>query len=385
MDANDLIEAYRLARKGSSWKASTQRFGAGLLLNCMRLADSIAAGTYEQMPFVEFMQHERGKPRPIRAMHVSDRVVQRALCDKVLIPALAPKLIYDNGASLTGKGVEFTRRRLVCHLQRYWRRHGARGWVLQIDFSKFFDNIPHAQVLERLAAVPAVVPYIPLVRKLLEGFRYDVSYGFDEGTPFDTARHREIVAAGGRQDGSAMLERSVGIGSQISQVIGIWYPTPLDTWCKCALGIREYARYMDDVYIMHPDKDFLLRTVLPGFVERARALGLFVNPRKTHVRPLSAGFTFLKFRYRLTASGKVEIRHPRETFVRMRRRLKKLRALADAGRVPLEHVEQGYLSWRGTVAGWHDTAGSLERTDNLYTALFGGEPWKKCRHPKKRR
>ena len=385
MDANDLIDAFKSSRRDSGWKASTQRFEASLLLNCLRLADSLADGTYEQKPFVEFMQSERGKARPIRAMHISDRIVQRALCDTVLIPALRPKLIHDNGASLAGKGVEFTRNRLICHLQRYWRKHGAKGWVLQIDFSKFFDNIPHAQVLERLAGIPEVVPYIPLVRRMLRAFQYDVSYGFDPETPFDTARHREIVQAGGLQDGTAMLERSAGIGSQISQVIGIWYPTPLDTWCKCVLGIKAYGRYMDDVYIVHHDKAFLKEVVLPGFVERARKLGLFVNPRKTHVRPLSAGFTFLKVRYRLTASGKIEIRHPRATFVRMRRRLKKLWCLADAGRVPLEHVELGYLSWRGTVAGQRDNASALRTTDTLYQHLFGGTPWKKHCPAKKKR
>lgn len=377
MDANDLIEAYNRSRRLSGWKASTQRFGASLLLNCLRLADSIADGTYEQRPFTEFMQHERGKPRPIRAMHIRDRIVQRALCDTVLIPALRPQLIYDNGASLKGKGVEFTRKRLLCHLQRYWRKHGAKGWVLQIDFSKFFDNIPHAQVLERLASIPSVAPHLPLIRKLLRAFQYDVSYGFDPSTPFDTARHREIVQAGALQDGSVILERSVGIGSQISQVIGVWYPTPLDTWCKCALGIHGYGRYMDDVYILHEDKAFLKDVVLPGFAERARKLGLFVNPKKTHIRPLSAGFTFLKFRYRLTPTGKVEIRHPRATFVRMRRRLKKLWYLVDVGRVTPGHVELGYLSWRGTVAGQRDNARTLAAIDNLYTSLFGGQPWVK--------
>jgi len=375
-DANDLFEAFWLSRKESQWKASTQRFELNLLRNIGQLAKDLRNGAYVQMPFTEFMQNERGKERPIRAMHIRDRVVQRALCDKVLIPALTPKLIHDNGASLRGKGIDFTRRRLFCHLQRHFRRYGRDGWVLQIDFSKFFDNIPHGPVLERLARIPAVVPYLPLVRQLLASFRYDVSYGFDPETPFDSAKHRAIVRAGGRQDGSVMLERSVGIGSQISQIFGIWYPTPIDTWCKCVLGLKCYARYMDDVYVIHPDRRFLKETVLPGFTERARRLGLFVNPKKTSLRPLRSGFCFLKQRYLLTETGRIEVRCAKDTFIRERRRLKKLRHLADAGRVTLEHVADGYRSWRGVVSAMRGTERALQITDNLYQSLFREElPW----------
>lgn len=375
LDANSLVSAYGKARRGSSWKASTQRFGLRLVENALRLAEELEAGTYQPKPFVEFMQNERGKERPIRAMHVSDRVVQRALCDEVLVPALRRHLIYDNGASLKGKGVEFTRRRLLCHLSRFYRRHGNRGWILQLDFSKYFDNIPHRQLLERLEAVPELAPCMPLLRRLVAGFEQDVSYGFDAGMPFDMAAHRRLVLSGARQDGSAMLRRSMGIGSQISQIIGVWYPTPVDTWCKCVLGIREYARYMDDAYVIHQDRDFLKRVVLPGIAERCRALGLFLNPKKTHVRPLASGFSFLQRQYWLTETGRIGTRFSKKTFLRMRRRLKKLRAMLIEGRVRLDHVMDGYRSWRGAVAGQRGNESRIASMDKLFAALFGGASW----------
>lgn len=45
--------------------------------------------------------------RHIRSIHISERVVQRTLCDKVINPTLKPSFIYDNGASTENKGIDF--------------------------------------------------------------------------------------------------------------------------------------------------------------------------------------------------------------------------------------------------------------------------------------
>ena len=60
-----------------------------------------------------------------------------------------------------------------------------------------------------------------------------------------------------------------------------------------------------------------------------------------------------------------------------RRISEKLWYLVDVGRVTPGHVELGYLSWRGTVAGQRDNARTLAAIDNLYTSPFGGQPWVK--------
>lgn len=371
LDMNDLIDAFNKTKAGSQWKSSTQKFEASMLREIYDLFKSLENGTYKQKDFVEFMQNERGKMRPIRSIHIRDRVVQRALCDKILIPVLRPKLIYDNGASLTGKGVDFTRRRLECHLHKYYREYGNKGWVLQIDFSKFFDNIPHRNVLERLSLYPELEPYMPLIEYILSTFRYDVSYGYDPNIPFDSSEHRRIVKNGGRQDGSEILEKSVGIGSQISQILGVWYPTPLDTWCKCVLGLKYYGRYMDDCYIFHPDYIFLMDVFLPGFYERANELDLFINPKKTIITPIDHEFIFLKQKYSLTNTGKVKMSHLKDGILRMRRRLKRLRNLFDNKMVNIEHIEVGYLSWRGNILKSEGHSLALKTTDKIYKSLFG--------------
>ena len=50
--------------------------------------------------------------------------------------------------------------------------------------------------------------------------------------------------------GEKFLNKSVGIGSQISQSIGILFPTEIDNYVKIVRHQKLYGRYMDDSYII---------------------------------------------------------------------------------------------------------------------------------------
>ena len=365
-----LLESFERCRKGSGWKTSVQSFERRKMIECWKLAESLKDRTYQQKPFREFTICERGKARPIRAMHVADRVVQRAFCDRILVPALLPKLIHDNGASLQGKGVSFARNRIETHLRNYWLRNGSKGYVLLMDFSKFFDNIPHEMVLDRLKEIPSIKPWMWLLERMLKSFEYDVSYGWDENAPFNSARHREIVASGGLQNGSKILRKSLGIGSQISQILGVWYPAPIDTWCKCVKGLKEYGRYMDDIYAFHPSKEYL-KEIRDGIIGRARKMGMFINPKKTRICRIDRKFTFLKVQYRLEENGRIWKRLSSRTFIRMRRKLKKLKRMLLEGRIVEEYVLQCYESWKGMVLKYKASRKPLEATEEVFKRLFG--------------
>ena len=104
------------------------------------------AGRYRSKGFYEFDIVERGKPRHIRSVHISERVVQRCLCDYCLVPMLSRSFIYDNGASLRGKGYDFAVSRVTHFLAEHYRKHGREGYVLVFDFSKYFDTAQHEPV-----------------------------------------------------------------------------------------------------------------------------------------------------------------------------------------------------------------------------------------------
>lgn len=372
-DANALLDAFRQAKKGTAWKESVQRYEMNLLRNINHTQKELANGTYEQKDFYEFSLSERGKTRHIKSMHISDRVVQRSVCDNVLIPELQRYLIYDNGASMEGKGIHFARKRLSTHLHRYYRKHKSNeGYILLIDFSKFFDNINHEPLIEAMRNKIGDTETMSFVEKLIDTFKIDVSYMTDEeykeslNTLYNALEYAKID--GEELTGQKFMKKSVGIGSQISQISGVFYPTRIDNYCKIVKGMKYYGRYMDDIYIIHEDKEYL-KQLLKEIEQICDELGLFINAKKTQIIKLSKGFTFLKIKYSLTDTGKVVQRVSRDSVTRMRRKLKKLRIKLDQGEIGFEDVRCAYNSWRGSVAHY-DSYTTLKNMDKLFDELF---------------
>lgn len=340
LDLNNLHEAFYNCQRAVNWKASVQKYECNELYNISHLRRALANHSYKQKPFYEFTINERGKTRHIKSLHISDRVLQRALCDYVLEPVVKNYLIYDNGASIKGKGIEFTRRRLKVHLQRYYKNHGANGYVLLIDFSKYFDNINHDELLRLLNERINDAEVRELLKYLLSTFDKN-------------------------QNG-----KGVGIGSQISQIAGIMYPLEIDNFCKIVRGCKYYGRYMDDTYIIHNDKEYL-KKLLSEIKEKCNKLGIVINEKKTQIIKLKIGFTFLKMRYLLTESGKIKVIPCRKTIARERQKLKKLKTKLNAGLITKEEIKEQYKSWRGHIIKYNSYK-SVTNTDVLYKSLFEG-------------
>lgn len=372
-DANSLLDAFNKSKKGTAWKESVQRYEMNLLRNINQTQKELKDGTYEQKDFYEFKLHERGKTRHIKSMHISDRVVQRSVCDNVLVPELSKYLTYDNGASMEGKGIHFARKRLSTHLHKFYRKHKSNeGYVLLIDFSKFFDNIVHDGLIKEMRKKIGDKETMSFIEKLINTFRVDVSYMTDEEyancmkTLYNALEHAQIDKA--KLTGEKYMRKSVGIGSQISQISGVYYPTRIDNYCKIVKGMKYYGRYMDDIYIIHEDKEYLkgLLNDIQGICDE---LGLFINPKKTQIVKLSHGFTFLKIKYNLTETGKVQERISKDSVTRMRRKLKKFRKLMDAGEMSFDDVRCAYASWKGGVSHC-DSYNVVKSMDKLFDELL---------------
>ena len=108
-----MIEAYKRCKQNVTWKASTQMFISNLCENSKYQSNLLLAGKWKSKGFYEFDIIERGKPRHIRSVDFAEKGVQRSLCDNCLIPILQPSLIYDNSATLPGKGTMFSLNRFT--------------------------------------------------------------------------------------------------------------------------------------------------------------------------------------------------------------------------------------------------------------------------------
>lgn len=350
-DANRLRAAFLNARRGSSWKAQVQRFQINWLMSIFELKRELEDGTYRLTPSAPFVLNERGHRRRIAGNHIRDRVVIHCLCDDVLMPALEPYLIYDNGASRVNMGVSFSRNRLMYHLRSYYSSHGSNdGYILLTDFSKYYDNILHDKALEMVSKHVDNKMAMALLTAILRNSEVDVSYLSDEeysccyDQKFDSLENMEVDPK--LLTGEKMMRKSLNIGDQTSQVLGIFYPTPIDNYVKIVRGMKYYGRYMDDLYIISDSKEEL-QSVLHGIEEVADSLGIFINRRKTRIVKLSSPFRYLQIQYRMTESGRIVRKiHPKRVTC-TRRKLKKLKAKLDCGTVSFDDIDGMFRSWMG--------------------------------------
>ena len=126
-DANILLQGFFKAEKASQWKYCTQKHRVNLLKEIYHLQKDLRESTYSQQKGTEFKLCEHGHLRLVKALDIRDTAMQHALVNSCLQPALTPHMIHDNGASLKGKGISFTRRRFEQHLRWHYQRYGTDG------------------------------------------------------------------------------------------------------------------------------------------------------------------------------------------------------------------------------------------------------------------
>jgi len=311
-DLDNLDAAFKEAKKSVQWKESVQRYEMNRIVNLIESRRKLLAGEDVQEGFIRFTLRERGKVRNIKGIQIAERVIQKCLCDQVLVPILSRPLIYDNGASLKGKGVMFAVKRLITHLCRYYRQnnYSNEGYALLLGFKSYYDNIDHDILMGLIKNEIKDQRIIALTEKFIRVFG----------------------------DGKVL-----GLGSQVSQVAAIFYPNILDHFIKEKLRVKYYVRYMDDLSLIHRDKNFLENCLLE--IEKVcLRLTITINMKKTHIVKLSYGVMFLKGKYPLTETGKV-IRTPnRNAAIRIKRKLKKFKLLLEAGKMSFNDIRAAYQS-----------------------------------------
>lgn len=258
---------------GVLWKDSAAWFYLHEAEAAARLCDALHDGTYAARECRTF-ETTYPKPRTISSVAFRDRVVQRSFNDNVLYPLMSRSWVYDNYACQTGKGTDFGMRRMRRHLERHIRDHGEVGGIAQIDVKGYYASL-----------------LLSVIRDRFRGKMPDFATDFAMQVIESQGNHRP----GDRDNPEA---RGIYAGSQTSQIAGVDYLDPIDHLIKEGLGIRGYGRYMDDMVLIHEDMAHL-EACLAIIVERLAALGLTAHPRKTALRPLAKGFTFLGFDYRV--------------------------------------------------------------------------------------
>jgi len=322
--------------KGVRWKASTQNFERHIFSGTAVRRRAILDRKWKPDKYNHFMLRERGKIRPIDAPRIQDRQIHKLFTRDVLLPLYVPSMIHNNGASLPGKGFDFSRRTLEEELRWHYRRYGREGKIILMDFKQFFPTVSHDELYKRHR------------RMILDG---DLRKFADD-----------IVASIGTGIG-------LPLGVEPSQAEMIAFPSALDNYIKCQLSLKCAGHYMDDYYIIvPPDRD--AKRILELIIAKAESLKLTVSRSKTCIAPLTKPFKYCKLKYTLTENGRVVVNGCRGSVKRARRKIRAYRRMVDAGSMTYEDL---WSSVNGIIAYFekYDDHNRILKLRRLFYSVFG--------------
>ena len=314
----NLYDAMRLCKRGVIWKDSVAGYVVNGLVRIHRLKKSLENDKYDISPYTEFKVYEP-KERDILSTKIKDRVFQRSFVDNYFYDEMTRSFIYDNGACQKGRGTERTRKRLICHMQRFYRKHGLTGYTLKGDLSNFFGSTKH-----------------------------EVAYAAVNKRVSDEWARRESKRIIDSFNNGPDPEIGMGLGSQCTQIIQLAVLDKFDHYVKEVLRIKHYVRYNDDFILIHEDKGYL-RYCLSRIDNWMTSRGLKLNPKKTQIANFSQGVKFLGFRFRPTETGKVVMTLLPEKVSHERRKLKRMRDGVRQDRLIKSDVDRSYESFKANL------------------------------------
>ena len=288
--------------------------------NLWAIKERLDAKTYIVGDYNRFMIHDP-KTREIQALCYADRIVQHSLCDNVLTPFFERRLIYDNCACRVGKGTNFGINRLTKFLREFYKEHGAEGWILKADVRKFFPSVNHEALLKQLRETIPDSDIMALLEMIVR------SWNNNQG-------------------------KGLPMGNQTSQIFALYYLDPLDRLIKEKLQIKHYTRYMDDMVLLHPDKDYLRECLSRMRALLEDELQMEFN-EKTQIFPIQNGVDYLGWHFYLTDTGKVVKRLRTQNKKKLKRRMQGLKKGYAEGRLEWDDVKRSMVSTQGHLLHGH--------------------------------
>jgi len=256
LEWDNLLLAYQRARLGLACKEPAERYSRALDHQLSALREGLANGSFDFGKYRSFVVRDP-KRRLIHAPGFPARVAHHAIFN-ICEPFFDRRLVSATYACRKGFGTHGAISRAAGLSRKY-------AWHLQMDVRKFFDSIPHSELLTVLGRVFKERELMVLFRSILGG--YHSVQGVDRGLP---------------------------IGSLASQHFANLYLGSLDRLVIEVCRIRGYVRYMDDFVLWANTPDELL-AAREKILCHLDCLGLRLK-RKSTPQPSCHGLGFLGHR-----------------------------------------------------------------------------------------
>lgn len=298
-----LREVYAQVRRGCNNIKGLYYYDCFESSNLYVIADLLKNKCYKFNKYHIFLIKEP-KYRLIMSENIPDKVVNHVISRYLLLPAVDHKLIDTNVATRTNKGSGYAYDMLHKYLRKliFLKKN---VYVLKIDIRKYFYNIDHNIVREKLKKEINDKDALELIYASLDTTNEEyVNKEIMQVKNNEIKRVKKLSISEKEKDKKIKdimkipiykKDKGLGIGNMTSQILAVYYLNDVDHYIKEELKCKYYIRYMDDLIIL--DTDYLkLKRYLPIIEKRINMLNLEIND-KSRIIDLKRGFSFLGYTY----------------------------------------------------------------------------------------
>ena len=308
IDTYDVVRAYGNCRRRKRHTAEEQSFSLRVTDNLLSLNRELVRGTYHPLPNRSFLV-DWPVLREIFAPKFKDRICHHLAADK-FEPLLERELILDCYSCRKGKGTLFGIRRLHRFIAQCSANYTRDCYILTGDISGYFMSIERLRLWQRLYVfisdryqgddkesflwqLQIFIFTSPLENVEIKGDRSRWSELPDRKSLFCACGAPKPSDYNGTyRSGMDWAMMGLPIGALLSQMLGNFYLSPFDHYCKSVERLRFYGRYVDDFFVVHTDKAYLLQLVV-RLQSYLAAMGLQLHPNKIRIVHYSLGVPYL--------------------------------------------------------------------------------------------
>lgn len=298
-----LAIAFVEARKGKIKTYDEHAFEINWMENIVKLADAILERRYKPGASVTFVIHDP-MVREIFAAPFRDRVVHHFLYN-MQAGWWDRRFIYNSYSCRVGKGTLFGMKQAQKMMWQVTDGCAKKAMVLKMDIRGYFMSLPRKKLYEKVKLG---------LDQQFKGYRNDRAarqiykickflWGqvlMDD--PVGKARRRGRLSDWNPE--ILPLEKSlfcqpegqgIVIGNLTSQLVSNIYLDALDRYVTYTLGYKYYGRYVDDFFIMVPERQYEKAKRDLEKIERflKEELGLKLHPKKRYMQSVYKGMSFL--------------------------------------------------------------------------------------------
>jgi len=311
LNIDNLYAAWKIVKKTCKNKKEIYFFSLNLNSNLMKIYKELKNRTYKPNKFRCFMIFEP-KARLVMSQSVRDKIVNHFITNYYLLPYLESSLINENVATRKNKGTGYAGYLVKKHLKNLINNKPKEIYALKIDISKYFYNIDHKLLIDKLNKDMYDKNVINLIKLFLNETNKDYV-------------NKNIIKYNNYYKTDIPLyknNKGLSIGAVTSQFLAIYYCNDLHHFIKEKLRCKHVIIYMDDYLILDTNKD-RLKEIWFEIDKYLINLKLKIN-KKSNIYSLSNGFNFLGYNYRYINS-RLLIGYDKKTFYKINKKLKYLK------------------------------------------------------------